>query len=181
MCFERYDSYWSSLYLYRYRLGKIELKEKLDRCLANNAWDSLFPISKVTNLPIIGSDHRPILVESKPQLLAAQKIFRFENIWTTSEDCEKLVSKVWSSTSSSEPLLLWLENLKACKHSLSVWSKKAFPRSLKQVDILLSRINVLHNSSLPNADALIRKLSKEIEDLWIIEEKFWHQRSRLTW
>lgn len=41
--------------------------ERLDRCLVNAEWCGLFPNTNVFNLPIILSDHAPILV-STPKL-----------------------------------------------------------------------------------------------------------------
>lgn len=52
---------------YRLRNNQVDLKERLDHCLGNAAWCSAFPHSQVFNLPIVGSDHRPILFDSTPK------------------------------------------------------------------------------------------------------------------
>jgi endonuclease/exonuclease/phosphatase family metal-dependent hydrolase len=51
------------------RFASNPIFERLDRCLANAEWCTLFPNTNVFNLPIILSDHAPILVstESKHQ------------------------------------------------------------------------------------------------------------------
>jgi len=38
------------------------IQERLDRVLANPAWNALFPSAAVFHLPAISSDHAPILL-----------------------------------------------------------------------------------------------------------------------
>lgn len=46
-------------------IGKKEvlIKERLDRAVVNIDWVGKFPRTQVFNLPIIGSDHAPIMVD----------------------------------------------------------------------------------------------------------------------
>ncbi|KAL0367756.1 UNVERIFIED_CONTAM: hypothetical protein Sradi_3665700 [Sesamum radiatum] len=41
------------------------VRERLDRACANSAWKSKFPIACVTHLPLIYSDHCPMLLETE--------------------------------------------------------------------------------------------------------------------
>ncbi|KAL4290532.1 hypothetical protein GQ457_14G012500 [Hibiscus cannabinus] len=38
------------------------LSQRLDRCLCNATWYEVYPFSKISHLPNLGSDHRPILL-----------------------------------------------------------------------------------------------------------------------
>ncbi|WVZ83726.1 hypothetical protein U9M48_030846 [Paspalum notatum var. saurae] len=60
--------------------------QRLDRCLANSDWIVSFPNTAVYHLPMLYSDHCPILlnIDSKRQLI--KKPFRFENWWLEEED-----------------------------------------------------------------------------------------------
>ena len=72
--------------------------ERLDRCLANAEWCDFFPNTNVFNLPIILSDHGPILVSKfrRPRLT-----FKFENLWALEEDFHTVAKNAWSSTANN--------------------------------------------------------------------------------
>ncbi|KAL6218194.1 hypothetical protein ACLB2K_011409 [Fragaria x ananassa] len=157
------------------------MKERLDRCLGNNELIVALPHAQVFNLPIVGSDHRPLLFDSHPTETHSPKIFRFEHIWTSAASCEQIITSAWVSASSTLAMPIWIANLKACQKSLSSWSLHHFPNSHKQVDILLSQLNHLHSNPIPDAGTQICSITKRIEELWVLEEQFWHQRSRVSW
>jgi hypothetical protein len=48
------------------RKGNEFVMEKLDRAFANTDWFESYPDFLVTNLPIIGSDHGPIILDTDP-------------------------------------------------------------------------------------------------------------------
>lgn len=50
--------------MFTWQRGKI--RERLDRGVANTAWNSLFPNAKLTNSEMTKSDHRPLVVETEP-------------------------------------------------------------------------------------------------------------------
>lgn len=49
------------------RFSSSPVFERLDRCLANAEWCTIFPNTNVFNLPIILGDHAPILVSTESQ------------------------------------------------------------------------------------------------------------------
>ncbi|KAF6140101.1 hypothetical protein GIB67_001842 [Kingdonia uniflora] len=49
------------------RWGWANIKERLDRSLANADWMLIFPIAKVFHLPAIGSDHTPLCLDTYPK------------------------------------------------------------------------------------------------------------------
>ncbi|KAA3458339.1 reverse transcriptase [Gossypium australe] len=70
--------------------------ERLDRALANDAWISAFPHSRVHHLPRIKSDHRPIFLKTTPMLNAQRgRPFRFIAGWTKHANFKDLVSSKW--------------------------------------------------------------------------------------
>lgn len=70
--------------------GKIRdmanIAERLDRSLANNEWRRLYPDAVLTHLPILGSDHAPIILHFHPRVEASKKPFRFEAMWLNHPD-----------------------------------------------------------------------------------------------
>lgn len=54
--------------------------ERLDRALANAAWISLYENYRVQHLPMVGSDHRPILLDTVPTTRVGRN-FHFQAMW----------------------------------------------------------------------------------------------------
>lgn len=75
--------------------------ECLDRCLANAEWSKIFPRTTIYHLPILYSDHAPILaiLQSKPS--PKPKPFRFENWWLLEEDFQTTVNGNWRRTANN--------------------------------------------------------------------------------
>ncbi|XP_061993315.1 uncharacterized protein LOC133711169 [Rosa rugosa] len=166
---------------FRFQYNQLVMKERLDRCLGNAEWCAALPQSQVFNLLIVGFDHRPLLFDSHPNETHTPKIFRFEHIWTSAVSCEQIIAAAWVSAPTNLAMPIWVANLKACQKSLSNWCLKTFPNSHKQVDTLFIQLNHLHNSSVPYAGSQIRDVTQQIQDLWVLEEIFWQQRSRISW
>ncbi|XVF47270.1 hypothetical protein PTKIN_Ptkin03bG0096000 [Pterospermum kingtungense] len=75
-----------------------------------------------------------------------------------------------------------VQKLKKCKRLLVEWSIKAFPNNRKIIDKLLQKIDVIQNERFD--DEGFRKvvaLTVELEKVWLKEEKYWFQRSRIKW
>jgi hypothetical protein len=63
--------------------------EHLDHCLANAAWCQLFPRTVSYHLPILYSDHTPILTILQGSSQQRKKPFRFENWWILEDSQNK--------------------------------------------------------------------------------------------
>ena len=61
------------------RFSSTPIFERVDRCLANAEWCGMFPNTNVYNLPIILSDHAPILDSTASQFHRPKLKFKFEN------------------------------------------------------------------------------------------------------
>ncbi|KAF4379337.1 hypothetical protein F8388_013555 [Cannabis sativa] len=77
------------------RKGVKNVRKRLDRGLADASWCIKFPNAKVLNLPILGSDHSPILLTNRGDQRKLNYPFRFLEVWTSSSDCEKVVDSAW--------------------------------------------------------------------------------------
>ncbi|KAL2935345.1 hypothetical protein RDABS01_018463, partial [Bienertia sinuspersici] len=74
------------------------VRERLDRFLENDGWCDLFPSLTVVHLPIYRSDHAPILLkaESHEGRRGRERLFHFESLWLSSEDCVQVVRGAWN-------------------------------------------------------------------------------------
>ncbi|PNT76038.1 hypothetical protein BRADI_1g43245v3 [Brachypodium distachyon] len=77
---------------------------RLDHCLANSEWCASFPNTNVYNLPIILSDHAPILATTGSIFKRPKLSFKFENWWLMERNLRKWCRK-------KEPLSQQLEGI----------------------------------------------------------------------
>jgi hypothetical protein len=61
-----------------HREGSFNIRERLDKGLANQNWVHLFPNSLVNHIPATQSDHCPLLISTTGSYLNIPNPFRFE-------------------------------------------------------------------------------------------------------
>lgn len=169
---------------YNLRHNQIYIKERLDRCLGNVHWCASQPSSQLFTLPKLGSDHRPILLDTNPLEIRGPLLFRFEHTWTTHDDCFTVIRDNWHKLQTPpvrSPMIQWSQNLHSCKKALVTWSKQAFPNSKEKVDELTIEMEALLATPGPQDGLRLQHLSTHIDHLWGLEEIYWHQRSRINW
>lgn len=67
-------------------------KENIGRVLVNCEWRLIFPNATVVALPMINSDHSPIILSPAP-LDTSGKRFKFEAMWQEHPDFESFFGK----------------------------------------------------------------------------------------
>ncbi|KAA3475444.1 reverse transcriptase [Gossypium australe] len=88
----------------RGNLPKTNIRERLDRGVANAEWRNLFPLGSVQHLPYSTSDHCPLLITNDRSCrLSRDRYFHFEVWWTLEDSFEATLKELWES--SSEPLM----------------------------------------------------------------------------
>ncbi|KAK5776656.1 hypothetical protein PVK06_044616 [Gossypium arboreum] len=74
---------------------------RLDRALENDAWMTSFPQALVSHLPYVKSDHRPILLSTRPDLnMDKGRPFIFLTGWTKHNNCSTFVKDKWTFASN---------------------------------------------------------------------------------
>ncbi|PRQ50470.1 putative endonuclease/exonuclease/phosphatase [Rosa chinensis] len=157
------------------------MNEGLDRFLGNSAWCGTFPRSQVFHLHRIGSDHRPIMLDLLPSEARSPRLFKFEQMWSTKSDCQDVIRRSWDYFPGPSPASCWEKNLGKCRTSLTAWSKRTFPNTRAQINVLQSELQSLQQSTLPDSMVHISRVTNQIADLWKLEEMYWQQRSRINW
>lgn len=69
---------------------------RLDRVLVNHPWIKRYPNATSIHLPIIGSDHAPVILNISPTVLYYKNNFKFEAKWLLDVISFLLVRDVWS-------------------------------------------------------------------------------------
>lgn len=75
-------------------------RARLDRFLALDDWFNLFPLFETSALAFLGSDHRPIMINSISHA-SIRRRFHYEICWEKEEDFMEMVHRAWCSTPTS--------------------------------------------------------------------------------
>jgi len=63
------------------RAGATLVKERLDRAVCTAEWRLTYPNAQVLALPAVGSDHSPLVLDTKPCLSRQKRHFTYEAFW----------------------------------------------------------------------------------------------------
>lgn len=121
------------------------VREKLDRALGNWPWRRCFPHAVITALPMVSSDHSPLIFHPMPKSRSG-KSFKFEAFWDAHPDCNRVVQDGWHESEVCEDSWSNLQGkLKSCKNSLVRWQKKVFRRADEQIVLLKDKLKLLQD------------------------------------
>nr|POE56987.1 hypothetical protein CFP56_45518 [Quercus suber] len=79
------------------REGLANIKEKLDQCLCDQEWQTLFPKAGVRHLCNSNSDHNLIMLDTHLDSSKWPCPFRFEAMWTKEEGSRRVVEGAWQT------------------------------------------------------------------------------------
>ncbi|XP_019167321.1 PREDICTED: uncharacterized protein LOC109163057 [Ipomoea nil] len=135
---------------------------RLDRALGNVNWKLQFPNTSMQHLPITGSDHSPLLIDTRTnQETNRPKSFKFNMAWATHTTFKAVVDANWNKN-------LDLESNKS----------KRKKRLIARIEGIQRKVTQSTRSDLIK---LNRKLQMELEETLYQEELIWFQRSREEW
>ncbi|GMJ03875.1 hypothetical protein HRI_004056700 [Hibiscus trionum] len=169
---------------YTWEKGKFaatNVRERLDRGLANPAWWDLYPNFQVSHLSHSISDHCPVLVDTIgciPQNpTSTSNCFSFDANWVLEEDFEQLVSTSWIGDHSPVP-----DKLERLALSIKNWCRGLRSRRFRTNKSLKERLEHLSLAD-PDDDVLEEltevKLALNLEA--DKEEIYWEQRAHVNW
>ncbi|KAM1074473.1 hypothetical protein ACFX1T_019412 [Malus domestica] len=72
------------------------IEVRLDRALANNLWMEYWSNTSVSHGPFMGSDHKPLIINTCPHFVSFPKPFKFEAYWNTDPNCASVISNAWN-------------------------------------------------------------------------------------
>ncbi|KAH1047687.1 hypothetical protein J1N35_038471 [Gossypium stocksii] len=180
---ELYDLGFNGLW-YTWERGRLidnNIRERLDRGVANTEWWSLFPTYKVTHLQHSFSDHCPVVMDTLGdngiQRGVKQWHFCFNADWILNNEVEDRIQREWNSSN-----LNVLEKLKKVGTTLSTWAKKEKMEKDRRTEGLNKRL--LELSDYEISDAVLEEIIEiklELNFEADRDELFWEQRARVNW
>ncbi|KAL4281384.1 hypothetical protein GQ457_03G041560 [Hibiscus cannabinus] len=156
------------------------LFQRLDRCLCNKAWYENFMMSEVFHLLKLGSDHRPIMLDSGGRHeKTGSTLFRYIVAWNEHEDFPKMLARSWSHDLSLH------ENISQFQQQSRTWSVEVFGIIDHKKRQLLARLRGIERSLEAGPNLYLEELEKalklELDIVLMQEESLWHQRARNAW
>ncbi|XP_055814708.1 uncharacterized protein LOC129884436 [Solanum dulcamara] len=100
--------------------------KRLDRGMVNDKWLETMPLTSITHLPSVGSDHCPLLMEMIDQHHNPIKYFKFLNCWPEQPSFMDLVENCWSRSIEGNPMWIFHMKMKRLANTLSNWSRNQF-------------------------------------------------------
>ncbi|CAL9007242.1 unnamed protein product [Prunus brigantina] len=162
------------------RAEGVLIQERLDRGLINYRWQEAWPCSVAIHLPAVGSDHCPILILTEGRQEKVTRPFKFEAYWVTDPECREVIHRSWNMHNGGGSVSCWNKKQRRCRYDLRKWSRGKFSNARLKIDTLNAELEVLQRDWEENVGR-IERVKLELNETWGQEEKFWKQRSRITW
>uniref|UniRef100_A0A803NDI2 Uncharacterized protein n=1 Tax=Chenopodium quinoa TaxID=63459 RepID=A0A803NDI2_CHEQI len=132
MCSLRDLGFKGSIFTWeRGRTRQTYVRERLDQFLADVGWCSMFPETEVRNLPILNSDHAPIIASTieRRNNMWGGNAFKFKPLWLSNNECSGVVSKGWA-----EGVDLGItQKIALCGEKLGSWAALSFGSVRKNI------------------------------------------------
>lgn len=102
------------------------IPERLDRGVANSYWCTIFPHASILHLPVIASDHSPLLLNTYITTKGGHTPFKFEAMRLSDESCHDTVYNGWNQTVNGSPSFKLHSRIKNERFALKEWNKSHF-------------------------------------------------------
>lgn len=120
------------------RQGSI-IRERLDKGLYSWDWHHMFPQAIISCFPRIHSNHSLLRLSFNGEYITKKtRLFQFESLWLSHEQCSSIVSMAWNGNSGSP-----VSKIQDYPDSLSRWASKEFKGRKKRIEWLERRLTLL--------------------------------------
>ncbi|XP_023915429.1 uncharacterized protein LOC112026997 [Quercus suber] len=118
------------------REGLANIKERLDQCLCDQEWQSIFPKAGVRHLCNANSDHNPILLDTHLEPENPLRPFRFEAMWTKAEESRLVIKHTWQVQVVGSHGFKLVKKLAVTCRDLKYWNKNLFGNTREKIKCL---------------------------------------------
>lgn len=168
--------------IYTWRRGQI--RERLDRAVANLLWSELFPQSMLINSESTRSDHRPIVMDTHylVPLQGGVSKKRFEVRWLQEDTVEEMIKAAWARAKSRGEGPSFAEKVNDVHEELHKWDKEVLKAPVKRIADLKKELERLKRGPMTDANTETQKeIMVRLELMLEQEEIHWFQRARVNW
>ncbi|XP_074297779.1 uncharacterized protein LOC141628551 [Silene latifolia] len=97
------------------------IMERLDRAYANSEWLHLFPAASIMHLPILISDHAPIILKFFHPSRTCKRPYRLDNWCLGSPEIAHIVACAWALPVTGSPMYILSRRLASVRFSIMQW------------------------------------------------------------
>lgn len=154
---------------------------RLDRCLVNLEWASIFKSYSLNHLSRSFSDHAPLLLSSSSLSANKHSVFRFENFWFDFLECHTVVREAWLCSPHGNPMQAFSHLLSHTRFKLNQWrwlGVNKVESALIDIEAAISLLEFFNSSS--SSQSLLIEHYAKLAALQCRDIK-WAQRARLLW
>ena len=156
--------------------------ERLDRAFATVEWVNMYPLCSLRNMPILHSDHGPIVLDLDVQGPFRKRPFRFEHMWTTHPSCKDMVQQAWVLNSHGSRVEQLRKKLLSIRRKALEWNKNVIGKVERDIKLKQDQLQQIQNSISTIKDVrLERSVRNDLEELLNKEELMWPQKARSNW
>lgn len=136
--------------IFTWQRGRI--RERLDRGVSNADWNILFPDATLKNGEMMKSDHRPVIVETRPGDIG--RVHRsagpkhFEARWLKEETMEEIIKTAWERAGARGEGPTFMQKTRFVHEELHTWDRKVLKGPVKQMKKLKRELERLRRGPL---------------------------------
>lgn len=123
-----------------------------------------------------GSDHRPLLSYFNSDRQKRIGLFRFNRTLTEKEEVTQIIEEAWHHSLLDSVI----QKLNDCRRGIIKWSKEQQEQSNITIKRNQEALDAALSSDTPDQD-LIDAITSNLRSVYLAEEQFWQQRSRIQW
>ncbi|XP_010506884.1 PREDICTED: uncharacterized protein LOC104783422 [Camelina sativa] len=158
---------------------KKPIRCRLDRALGNEDWHDLFPDTVLEYLPMIASDHKPVVVNIGAKRPRGKRRFMFDPRWIGKEGLMEAIEAGWvGGTPQSSPN--FLDKIVICRRAISRWRKDHVPFGRETIEDLKCQLSVAQADDATPL-SVIADLNARLWEAYKDEEVYWYLKSRNKW
>ncbi|KMT08661.1 hypothetical protein BVRB_6g139370 isoform B [Beta vulgaris subsp. vulgaris] len=156
--------------------------ERLDRAYASENWLHRYSEATILNMPILISDHSPILLITSPIKPRKKSPIKMEAWCFDFKEVDTIISSHWQFTSSGSPMYTVAQKCRNVRYKLFQWCKNYKEANNIKWEELLNKCGEIQ-STLPQREGgiLDEEAKKESIHKLQVQLKFWQQRAKSKW
>ena len=148
--------------------------ERIERAFTSVDWINSYPNYAFRNLPIIRSNHGPIVLDFDFQHSCHRRYFRFKHMWTSHPLCKDAVKQAWECRSTKSRAYQLRNKLSNVRKTILIWNKEFFGRVEQDINHKKKKQLKRFQNSIHNLDVKKEnKLREDLETLMNREEVMW--------
>lgn len=164
------------------RMNEECILERSDRGYSTSQWKNLYPEASIVNLPILVSDHAPILLDTQPATNKKCRTLKVDAWCLDFQQVAEIIKKGWNTSMDGSPMYSCSRKLQQIKYSLAGWCREfKLTHNIIWDDINQRCLN--NQESLESMDDIEESNIRRNEGLQeaVIMLAYWKQRAKGKW